>query len=324
MSDQLPYLEANTNNLIPMKPFVLSVLCACLFAVSSFAQPYTFEIDSATYTPVDTTKQAPSIRGSSPWANGWISSKIDLPFEILFFSANREEIYYDSKGSISFENGGRGVNSGRIEVFNNGYLLKNNSYILHKIETGKDAHFLMEYSNCYLENDTSIYLNFQCKVYQEGTIEIIMGPHNLHSKLPVLDAFFTGVDSNDFAWSYFLSGDPQQPIPKEKNLQASLRELPKAGTIYRFKNRKSTSLTPPSIPEIAVFPNPFTSSVSIDLEMNEAGLDLEITNLQGKVVWRQFGVKDRTFQLGHLPPGSYMLRVSSNHRRVGRQVLVKN
>lgn len=304
-----------------MKTLVLSSLLLCTLSFCGWAQPYSFELDSTDYSPIDTLVHTTDVRGSSPWAPGWISSQIKLPFSLSFLSSKQKEVYFDAHGSLFFLNPYTGINYGRIEGFNSKYLFKNDSYVAYEINT-KDKYFLLEYHNYYLQSDTSVFVNFQCKIYEEGTIEIVMGPHNLNYQLPAEDAVFSGLDSNNFAWSHLLSGDSKKPIPKQGDLKASLRTFPKEGTVYRFKKVKNTSV--PSIENraLAVFPNPFTSHIQLDLS-SETALDLEIHDMNGKLVWHKERVDEPLIDLKHLPTGTYVLSAFSENEVVAKQVLVK-
>lgn len=305
-----------------MKSLVLSFLCYAFIAVSAAAHPYVFELDKADYTPLDTLTNSVDVQGRAAWANGWISSRMQIPFDFPFLSSEYGQVYFDNTGSIFFNVAPNQGTQARIEMLNNQYVFRDNSYVAHSIGTSGEF-IILEYANMYLKSDTTVFVNFQCTLYPTGNIEIAIGPHNLTYRLPQEDAFYSGLDSNNFAWTFFLSGNPNEAKVYENQEDSSLSTLPASGTLYRFKYDRNISIDPLNPHEIVVFPNPFTSSVSIDLGGQLSDVGLEITNMEGKIVWKQTYVRAQTVSLESLPAGSYVLTARSGAAVLTRQVLVK-
>ncbi|WP_299455211.1 T9SS type A sorting domain-containing protein [uncultured Microscilla sp.] len=81
-----------------------------------------------------------------------------------------------------------------------------------------------------------------------------------------------------------------------------------------------------SVGMVKVFPNPFKNRFTLQLKSAAAGnTHLKVTDLHGKVVYAQkFSRKTKaSFELGHLPAGSYLLKVHHNGQVYQEQLIKK-
>lgn len=97
-----------------------------------------------------------------------------------------------------------------------------------------------------------------------------------------------------------------------------------ARTTTNHTNQAST-LDLDQVGMVKAFPNPFKDKFTLQLKSAAAGdTHLQVIDLQGKVVYAQkFNRKTKaSFDLGHLPAGSYLLKVQHNGRNY-QQALIK-
>jgi hypothetical protein len=87
-----------------------------------------------------------------------------------------------------------------------------------------------------------------------------------------------------------------------------------------FKLAYATSIKSIEKPYVAVYPNPFTHH--LNLEMAEEPLKIEITNMAGQLVYHQI-IANKTLNLSHLPLGIYVLKITLTNNQVIQQKIVK-
>jgi hypothetical protein len=87
-----------------------------------------------------------------------------------------------------------------------------------------------------------------------------------------------------------------------------------------FKLAYTTSIKPIEKPHFAVYPNPFTHQ--LNLEMAEEPLKTEIMNMAGQLVYQQNN-NYKTIELSHLPLGIYVLKITFTNNQVIQQKIVK-
>lgn len=300
--------------------YLLFVFCVLRFSDAG-AQPYLFELSKTIYSPMDTNKSQETFHGYHSWANSVNSVQIDLPFTFPYLSKRHETIYYTTSGSIMMRSGA--ALDDRIELFNTYNQLADDSYISYRFNTGGDVSFLhMEYSRMRLDTDTSIYFSFQSKLYEDGTIEVIVGPNNLNYKLKPDSAIYVGLDSSMFQWTYFLTGNPNNPGVIEGNPDTNLLEIAKPGTVYRFKVDDGSSLSANGETQLELYPNPATDQVIIE-NPDLVYSNLRIVNTSGKVLFdRLISQSEKVTVPTHWPLGVYFVELSNETHIVKSKLLV--
>ena len=296
-----------------MKKLIPLIIILLLFGIETVrAQGYVFEYEQGVYEPLDTNTV-----GNMSYGNRGLSAvgeKFLFPFSI--YETNQESVFYSFTGSLFFEfNGEIGVN-GRVELMNSSYVFKDDSYIASKTITGNEYDvFVLDYHNFYLESDSDVYVNFQCIIYEFGAIEIIYGPSNLDYELDKSDGFYVGLDTMNFAWTYFLTGDPDAPTIDTEDKDAVLTTAPSEGMTYRFFYSNETGKKEMPKSDISLYPNPCTDRLMIENNGEELR-SYEVIAVDGKSWKKEAMSSTGMISTDQLPPGAYFLKLTYTNDEV--------
>lgn len=215
---------------------------------------------------------------------------------------------------------GAGFND-RIELFNCFNHLDSNSYVTDLVDTsGPVSFFHIEYSNLRLDTDSNVYFSFQGKLYEDGMVEVIIGPSNLNYALNPDSAFYVGLDSGIFAWSYFLTGDPNAPTVVEGDPDVNLLEIPKSGTIYRFKYDDGSVVSHSGPIGLEVYPNPVKDLLTVEFGHDESAR-LQLFSIDGALLLEAPSAPFHQIDLREVNRGVYWLRMESEARVVTHRII---
>jgi hypothetical protein len=272
----------------------------------AISQPFEFSYSKSNYNPIDTTKNEVVLKGVN--ANGWNSTRVNLSFEFPFLSTKHSSVVFDNTGTILLDRGGNLQLDARIEMLNTKYYFDSTSYIVKRETTinGEDI-FELEFSNMAFERDKSLKVNFKCRLYESGVIEVLFGENNIDRKLTGDTSLYVGLDTNNFTWTYFVGGDPNSPKAFENDDKAFLEALPESGTIYRF-TPKTTNIDKKQTQKISIYPVPTQNTLHIIGLQPE--VDISIFNDKGQKVVCTLNING-TLDVSSLAPGIYLVQVRS-------------
>lgn len=288
-----------------------------MLQLQSNSQHYEFELDSKNYTSIDTTK-------AEDWYKGNIVSvKFSIPFNFPFLSSQQKSIIIDDRGSLLLEYGRNIMTDARIELHHNQYIYKKNSYTAYQFVNENDIEYLeIEFANVRLESDTNVNLSFKGRLYDDGTIEVIIGPNNLDKANPNGVGFYCGIDTNNFTWSYFLTGNPENPTVSN-DPDSFIKGLAPAGTVYRFKPVVKTSIASDVTAEtINIFPNPAQNQLQIHSSTKNIRA-YRIINSTGQEVQNKTIDGSNLIDISKLAKGTYFIELITD-KSIIQQQFIKN
>jgi hypothetical protein len=235
-----------------------------------------------------------------------------------------------------------------IDGFFVGLKAKNNtSGLVYQIEGSQGNRIIKaEWKNATIDGgDTADYVNFQIWLYEaNGAMEVHFGPSFIKNPHdfnignggsnftgPPVGVYISSIkpkDNGKVLQSIYLSGDPDNPTIVKTGL-ASLKSMPKNGTVYTFTDKNATDVneTAPIPSQLKIYPDPAKDYVS--LEYNGCGqpASISIEDLTGRCLKSiQCGNVSSNqsiqFSTADMKPGLYLVKLQNGVNTTIQKLMV--
>lgn len=299
------------------KSLFAAIILVC-FSLTAKAQIYEFEIDKQAYSSIET----PDLIDTLDTAGGVI-----LNFHFPF---STQPIYAFGQvldGSFSAGANGYVVSTNSTNGFTfdpflaDMYNKRGRSKLMVKeLKLESDSVVEVEWYKYGLEDHPEEdYVTFKLRMYKKKRVlEFHYGPSNITKENP----FITGQKpivvisllSQDFNTVYeqhFFSGDPDDPKHHIFPDFQYASGFPSEGTVYRFVDNKSASVSKRQQHLLSLYPNPSSHSLTVETDLPATGY--RIFNSAGQVVTTHSGEASKRFQLSTeaLKPGLYTIETTT-------------
>jgi len=334
----------------PMKCSLQGIIAAliCLSAFRLFAQQstgntqyYTFEYNTVTYGPLDSTKTTSVNNGSV-----WVEDDIDtipigfkfhfLDHDLTWLQSNQVNLFFPQRsyyitpyGNFLIRDRAWNTNDTNTDISPISYLLDSSQGQANKILKiqWKNAGF-------FFDSLDVMYLNLQIWLYEgSNNIEIRYGKSNVDLRLSQVGGCgargcgpFIGLaklDSNTGVEKYELDlyGDALAPATKSLNDTGArhLDEGPPDGMLYRFVYHDSEKIKTPV--SFAIYPVPTRDFLHFNL-VETAPAYITVTNLLGHILLDRKKLIDNELDISSLPSGMYYVTVYQNTRIDNQKVIL--
>lgn len=184
--------------------------------------------------------------------------------------------------------------------------------------------FTLEYRDVRLASDTSLFINFQVKLYESDfALELHMGAHSeIQTSKDLLLGPYSGTyqlintTPIEFQDGTVLHGEMSKPeILHLKGLNVpylryTLYDLPKEGQVIRYEINHANGMNKGKLPQL------FRWIPGFQLLHNtsDKSLDISIYNLEGREVLNSTIAVNAKMRLNNLPSGVYL--VKSHHQTI--------
>lgn len=293
-----------------------ALLTPVLFTSQLFAQSsYTPTVHDEEYAPLAEGTQV----NNEPWPEWYTYSSLPIGFEFPLFNQKFTTLNLEVSSRLVFDASHHYFFDPLAMVTLKDVGDDGNTTISHHL-SGVAGHrvFTMELKDVRLKSDTSLFVNFQTRLYESsGVLEFHMGPHNIpsggtHLTLGPYSGIYhvKSVDQPiDFQEGINLIGDPQNPDVKEFSgtelpyLTYTLNALPKEGTVYRYSPNNNTKAQRASKPDISWEFDAITKRLNISSPSHS---QLRLFNASGQLCYS--GSTNHNVNLSHLPNGIYLVQ----------------
>lgn len=273
--------------------------------------------------------------------------KIDLDFEFPFFDTTYSHIYTSDDAAYGFED----KNSRNIELFTaaveldrdfNIFDIKSDVRYKQTEVNGKKC-LVLQYTKVRFKNDFTAeefdsYLNYQNWFFEDGSMEVRIGPMNLDNSpgfapgkgfflifnngnllIPVVVS--VGVADNQYENGVFLYGRHDSFEVVDYNaIEIGVKNLPPEGWVFRFEPKSSDS-SGNSVVGPTIYPNPVRSTLKIEFEDGQID-KIQIIDLLGRVVRSGFTFEN-SIDLSDLASGLYFVRMEFNGQEFIKKIIKK-
>jgi len=293
-------------------------LAAILLAYSpGNCQAYEVRFSEAPYEPLDQYTQL----NQSPWPQ-WHSFKhVPIDFSFSFFDRQFESLqleissrlvfdeghfyFFDPLAMVALEDAGKGSSESKSLI------------AYHSSGDEGSRVFTIEYRDVRLARDTSLFVNFQVRLYEKDhSLELHMGAHsnikpNTHLQLgPYAGVYhLKSVSPIDFDYAINLVGSPSEPEIRNFSgqgvpyLNYTLNALPKEGQVIRYVPELSSSLE-----EVASQQALYLAYGANRLHNHSAfAHEIKVYNLLGKCCLQSAIAPNASLPLDALPRGTYLI-----------------
>ena len=191
----------------------------------------------------------------------------------------------------------------------------------HQWQEGSQQVFAIQYHEVALKNDTSKRVNFQVRLFENGTVEYHFGDSDPIN--PATDLFLgpysglyhaSSVSPVTFAEGHNLIGPPQQPKDTVFSgtpayLSFTLGGIPDEGQIFRFVRYPSVGMEERLEPTLDWYLDHVESRLVIDSSVDQ---QLKLMDSQGRVLWKGTGQRRHSIPFSSWSAGIYFLQESSS------------
>jgi hypothetical protein len=295
---------------------------------------YTFQLDSATYTPLSNPI---SLNNSSVWGFGssFVFPSIPSPFPAAISGTNFNSIYFSPEfgagnpNLTTMYNGHWAVPFGWIGLVDRGFSIDTSlSPVSYQVEGAVGNRIIkFEAKEVGSRHEQAVnpgilvnYVSFQVWLYENSqVIEFRYGPSVMPS-----DSIFYGENQgvqntgpivgifnetpNDWVECWL-----QGPVgsPSLVSTAQFMIGTPANGTIYRFNPVSTTSVAEQQLSsQLKAFPNPATDLLQLQLQNNQASALVQLYDLSGREVKRVLmSEMQTTLDISDLAAGMYNLRM---------------
>lgn len=298
-----------------LKRIISSALLTSAFCtVQLLAQgSYTPTVHEEEYAPLAEGTQV----NNEPWPEWHTYSSLPIGFEFPLFNKRFTTLNLEVSSRLVFDAGHHYFFDPLAMVTLKDVGEKGNTAIsYHSSGAAGQRVFTVEFKDVRLKSDTSLFANFQTKLYENnGVLEFHMGPHNIpaggtHLTLGPYSGIYhvKSVDQPiDFQEGINLMGDPQNPEVKEFSgaglpyLTYTLNAVPMEGTVYRYTPNSNTSVAKASNTDVSWKYDATLKRLSIASFSNS---ELRLFNAGGQLCYS--GSANKNIDLSHLPAGVYL------------------
>lgn len=312
------------------------IMCSTFQPYSSFAQPYTFSLDTATYTDLSTPT---SLNNDSTWDDpeyhisiGFTFDFFDRSFDSIHISDHSDYMWFDDNkdyriDAFSTDFIDRAYPDSSVSPISYKLTGAAGSYIL-KIEW-KNAGFYGEQSGLGTTDD---FVNIQLWLY-EGTnnIEIHIGAVSVQNPVYSYEVnggggAVVGLSNTMLNEFIYLTDSANNPIPVDTSGFNYLIETPLQETIYRFsKNVSGIYLGSALNNKLIIYPNPTPDVLNVSFgnpSTNREILEFKSTHmiimdLAGRIVYEREiaglnGLPNLVFDLSEFKSGVYFIQLKTD------------
>lgn len=320
----------NTNTLNPMKHILLTALI--LHSFTSLSQEYTLTSFQSQYEEIDNY----SSMQLETFGDIQAADKLfDLEFSFPYFDDLYDEIQLNRVGVLSFED----ELDFSIRLLTYGYdwdaiwdINDIPSDIRYKDTIVDDRHALVvQFTRMRLTTDPTIdasdsYISFQYWLYEDGTIELVIGPYDL-SESPAYfpgEGFFRVIGDGPLLpyaseialyhptdptrrYSY-EDFDSHEDFTLRNDAMGSIDWMPPEGWMFRFTNLLVSTVEQPEAEELTLYPNPATDQ--LHMASTSPVQELTIVDGTGREVVQSKG--DATIDISTLDSGIYFIHITTD------------
>lgn len=296
------------------------LFAAFITAIVSFstkAQVYDFEVDKQSYSSIET----PDLIDTLDTAGGVI-----LNFHFPFTT---QPIYAFGKvldGSFSAGANGYVVSTNSTNGFTFDPFLADmynkrgrSKLMVDEVKIEGDSAIEVEWYKYGLEDHPEEdYVTFKLRMYKKKrVVEFHYGPSNITKEnpfttgqKPIIVISLLSQDFNTVYEQHFFSGDPDKPTHHLYPDFKYASGFPSEGTVYRFVDNKSASVSKKQQHLLSLYPNPSSHSLTIETDLQVTGY--RIFNSAGQIMSTDSGDTSNHFQVSieALKPGLYILETS--------------
>jgi hypothetical protein len=235
-----------------------------------------------------------------------------------------------------------------IDGFYVGLKSRNNGSALnYEIDGTTGSHIIkMEWVNAGIDGgDTADFVNFQIWLYEaNNTIEMHYGPSFIknskdfnagnggqgHTGPPVgtFTASTKHKDNGKVLALAYLTGDPDNPTVARTS-SASLKSMPKSGTVYTFTDANATGLNEARalLSEFRLYPNPSNEFVTLEYFAGNGPVNISIQDMTGKCVrfvelMGNAQKQSTQISTADMKPGLYLVKLQSGTNTTIQKLMV--
>lgn len=305
---------------------VLLLTLALFGYLSSYSQYYQFQVDSAVFTPLQSTDLSDTVLTAN-----------------TVFTVDASYRVFGNGPSTLYEAGINGFLVSTGPSYSYAYdpmlasMQKANSQSalnVAEIWDGSDSILVVEWIHMGLAGHPSTdFVNLQLRLYRfQEKIEYYYGPSQVTDSAafsgsgPIVNLSWL---SQDFTVGYdvsWLSGDPDNPNYVQSLSPLTLDGVPSENTRFTFYKASGIGLEEGATDGFTfrVFPNPASDVITINSIPQEA-TQLQVIDLQGKVLISDSisGAEQQTIDVSSLSPGSYMVQISDGKRLMSKPLVIK-
>jgi len=296
---------------------VFTLVLFCFAGKAAKAQAYEVSTGEASYQPLATYVRL----NESPWPQWHSYPDIPIGFAFQFFDRKFESLqlevssrlvfdkdhfyFYDPLAMVHVQDAGTGNTQAQSLI---GY---------HTTGAIGEQVFTIEYRDVRLARDTSLFVNFQVKLYEKDhSLELHMGPSSeIKPGSDLQLGPYSGVyqlnsiSPIDFKDALNLMGDPQSPKHRYFSgqdvpyLNYTLKKLPSEGQVIKYVPTKANSIELKTKTHMLQW-NAMTSTVH---NKSIQAREIKVYNLLGQSCLESTLAPQSSLSLGILPKGSYLM-----------------